>query len=370
MSLNKYYKPAGVMLSLLGACAVAQAQSNLSLYGVVDIAFGSFQISGNNAATADNKHVTKVDGNQMITSYFGLKGTEDLGGGLKAGFLMESFLRPDTGASGRNDLTPASGTPITKRADVFWGRASNVWLQGGWGKLTLGRQIDLVYSQVVAYNPFGGAFGLSPAVRLTFGKWGNDKGDSGWSNGASYTTPTVAGFTGTVQAQAGEATDGSESSSYALGGSYVSGPIAVAGSWQTVRSAAEPMLDLTKNQRQTFGLANASYDAGFAKFFVEAGRIENHNFSAGNRVNTSLYQVGASVPVTTSGKVLASFGQSKEKPVDGGVTPMTLHNILTVAYDHWLSKRTDTYAAVMMDNEKLTNFKKGYSYVVGMRHAF
>ena len=71
-----------------------------------------------------------------------------------------------------------------------------------------------------------------------------------------------------------------------------------------------------------------------------------------------------------SGKVLASFGQSKEKPVEGGTTPRTLHNIMTVAYDYAFSKRTDTYAAVMMDNEKLTGFKKGYSYVLGLRHAF
>jgi predicted porin len=356
MFLNKY-KPAGVMLSLLGACAAAQAQSSLNLYGVLDIAAGSFQQSGLQGSAA-NKHVTKVDGNQMITSYIGLKGTEELGDGLKAGFLMESFLQPDTGGSGRNG------------ADVFWGRAANVWLQGGWGKMTLGRQINLPYSQVVAYNPFGGGFGLSPAIRLTYGAWGNDKGDSGWSNGASYATPTMAGFTGTVQAQAGEATDGSQGSSYALGASYVNGPLALAGSWQTLRSATAPKPAFAKGQRQTFGLLNASYDAGFAKFFAEGGRYENHGFTNGARINTTLYQLGAAVPVTATSKVLASFGQSKEKPVEGGTTPTTLHNILTVAYDYWLSKRTDTYAAVMMDNEKLTGFKKGYSYVLGVRHAF
>ena len=46
------------------------------------------------------------------------------------------------------------------------------------------------------------------------------------------------------------------------------------------------------------------------------------------------------------------------------------HSILTVAYDHYLSKRTDVYAAFMLDDEDQTNFKKGYTYTVGVRHAF
>jgi predicted porin len=357
-----------LVLSSMGGVSSAMAQSSYTLYGVVDLSLGSFQSSGAEGSTA-NKHVTKVDGNQMVTSYIGLKGTEDLGGGLKAGFVMETFLRPDTGASGRNDLSTSGGT-TTKKADVFWGRASNVWLQSGLGKLVIGRQANLPFTQVVGFNPFGGAFGLSPAVRLTYGAWGNDKGDSGWSNAVTYVTPDLSGFTATVQTQAGEASDGSEGSSYGLGAAYTSGPLSVAGSWQTLRSASDPMLDFVAQRRQTFGLLNASYDAGFSKFFLQYGRIENHGFATTTRIDTSLYQVGAAVPVSSSGKVLASFGQSKEKPVEGGTTPVTLHNILTLAYDHWLSKRTDAYAAVMMDNEKVSGYKKGYSYVLGLRHAF
>lgn len=355
MFARKYMSPA-VLVSLLGV-ASAHAQSSVNLYGVLDIAVGSFQYSGTPGST-DNKHITKVDSNPMVTSYVGFKGTEDLGDGLKAGFMIETFLRPDTGEAGR------SGT------DPFWGRAANVWLQNGLGKLTVGRQSNLLFGQVASFNPFGGAFGLSPAVRLTFGKWGNDKGDSGWSNAVTYNTPNIAGFTGTVQTQAGEATDHSEGSSYGLGAGYASGPFAIAGSWQTVRSAEAPKPAFAAGQRQTFGLLGASYDAGFAKFFAQYGKFGNNGFSTTSRINTNLYQLGASVPVTASGKVLASFGESKEKPTEGGTTPVTRHGILTLAYDHWLSKRTDVYLAFMMDNEKLRNYKKGYSYVAGMRHAF
>lgn len=353
-----------VLLISAGVCGSAQAQSSYTLYGVVDLSVASMQLSGTDGST-DQKRLSKVDGNNMITSYIGLKGTEDLGGGLKAGFVMETFLRPDVGASGRND---ASATAAT---DPFWSRAANVYLQGGFGKVTLGRQINPVYAQMIAYNPFGGAFGLSPAIRLSFNnKWGNDKGDSGWSNAVSYATPSFDGLTLSTAAQAAEVSDGSEGSSYSLAANYVNGPLAVGGVWQTVRSVAAPKLDLLKGQRQTFGLANASYDAGFAKFFVEYGKMGNHGFTGASKINTTLYQLGATVPVTAAGKVLASFGQSKERAVEGGTTPKTLHNILTVAYDHFLSKRTDTYVAVMMDNEKLSGYKKGYSYVAGLRHAF
>lgn len=364
MVLKRYMSPA-LMTALFCACMpTAHAQSSMTLYGALNVESGSYQISAT-PSSADNKHITKVESNSMVTSYIGFKGTEDLGDGLSAGFVLESFLRPDTGASGRND------TVGIKSPDVFWGRASNVWLQGGFGKLTLGRQANLLFSQVVAFNPFGGGFGLSPAVRLTFGKWGNDRGDSSWSNAASYSTPTMAGFTATAQAQAGEATNGSEGASYGLGANYASGPLALAAGWQTVRSASAPMPDLLAGQRQTFGLLNASFDAGFAKFFAEWGQIKNHGYSTGTRINTTLYQLGAAVPVTKESKMLLSYGESTEKPTEGSTsTVVTRHNILTLAYDYWLSKRTDTYAAVMMDNEKLTGFKKGYTYVVGVRHAF
>ena len=355
----------------LATCGLAQAQSSANLYGVVDLSFGSFQYSADKtSATApnptDRKHVTKVDGNQMITSFIGFKGVEDLGDGLKAGFVLESFLRPDTGASGRNDAS------ATANADVFWARASNVYLQSATlGKVTVGRQANLPFTQVVAFNPFGGGFGLSPAVRLTYGKWGNDKGDSGWSNAVSYVTPTMAGVTGTVQLQPGEKTDGSEALSHGVGLSYSAGPLALAASSQRLRSAESPKLDFAKGQQQVFSLVNASYDAGFAKFFGEMGRITNKGFTTNAvKISTRLYQVGAAVPVTASGKLLVSWGSSTETPNAGGTTPKTRHDIGTLAYDHFLSKRTDVYVATMLDNEKKTNYQKGYSYLVGIRHAF
>ena len=113
MSPQKIFAPAA-LLALMGLAPGVQAQS-LNLYGVIDLAFGSFQNSY--AETADNPRVTKLDSNPTITSFFGMKGTEDLGGGVKAGFMLESFLRPDTGASGRSsaDVTAPGNAPPPPR---------------------------------------------------------------------------------------------------------------------------------------------------------------------------------------------------------------------------------------------------------------
>lgn len=341
----------------LSAAAAAQAQSSYNLYGVIDLSLGSMQISGL-STSADNKRTTKVEPNAMTTSFIGLKGLEDLGGGMKAGFVLESFLRPDTGAQGRFDN------------DRFWGRAANVFLDSGYGKLTIGRQGNLLFGQVASFNPFGGAFGLSPAVRLTFGRWGNDRGDSGWANAVTYNTPKFGGASFAVSWQPGEDPDKGERSSYAVSGSYVAGPFAVGGAWQTLGAAEPPKGDFLEGQRQTFGLLSSSYDFGVAKLFAQYGKISNSGFSTTARIDTNLYQLGASVPLSSAGKVLVSYGQSSEKPVEGGTTPKTKHTIVSVGYDHLLSKRTDIYAVVMHDKEKLANFRSGTSYVLGLRHAF
>lgn len=353
--MSVFQKIFPAVITFFGVATAAHAQSSATLYGSLDIAVGSFQSS---ALAAASKHVTKVEGNVMVTSYLGFKGVEDIGGGLKAGYTLETFLRPDTGAAGRSD------------ADVFWGRNANVWLQNSLGKVTLGRQATLGFSHVVAFNPFAGGFGISPAVRLTYGAWGNDKGDSAWSNAVSYVSPAMSGVTVSVQAQTGEAADRAERTSYGASATYTSGALSLGLVAHTLRSAEAPKSSLTAGQKQNFVMASGSYDAGFAKVFAQYGQYDNAGYTAASKIDTSLFQIGASVPVTTAGKVLASVGQSLEKPVAGGATLRTKHTITSVAYDHFLSKRTDVYAAFINDQESLAGYKSGQTYLVGVRHAF
>ena len=86
-------------LIALGAallCAAgAHAQSSVQLTGLVDVFAGSMKMAGD----ASSKSV--VDSGGLTTSWFGMKGTEDLGGGLKAHFNLTSFIKVDTGTQGR-----------------------------------------------------------------------------------------------------------------------------------------------------------------------------------------------------------------------------------------------------------------------------
>ena len=356
MSPQKMFAPAA-LTALMGLASGVQAQS-LNLYGVVDIALGSFQTSYSEVAV--NPRATRVESSPMITSHFGMRGTEDLGGGLKAGFVLESFFRPDVGASGRN------------KDDVFWGRSANLWLENSMGKLVIGRQGTLLFTNTLSYNPLGSAFGLSPAIRLTFGAFGNDKSDSGFSNAISYFTPNLSGFTGAVQVQFGE--NAAEDTTYALSAQYRAGPFSIGGAWQTVKSAEAPKANFLPGQKQNFGMLGVSYDAGFARFFGQYGEFRNYGFTANaDQIDTKLFTLGASVPVTKTGTVIAAYGMSSEEANGTGTTPDTDHTVFTLAYTHSLSKRTTAYAAYMMDKEDRDTgpkFKTGHTYLVGVRHAF
>jgi len=333
------------------ATAPAHAQSSVTLYGLLDLSFGSFENS--HLKTADAR-LTQVESGKMTTSFIGFRGVEDLGGGLKALFTLESFLRLDVGGAGRNG------------ADVFWGRNANVGLQGDFGKVVLGRMDNFLFQQALMFNPYGGSFGFSPTVRLTFGTpWGVDKGDSGWSNSIAYYTPNLSGFTGAVQVQMGESE--TEDESVGLMGSYTAGPFAIGFGYQSVESAEAPKTDFVAPAKQTFGLLGASYDFGVVKVFGQYGQFKGSDFAtATDNIKTKLFQLGASVPVTKDGKVLVSYGESKKELATGDVK----HKIFTLGYDHYLSKRTDVYAVYMRDDEKRPTYEAGDTFAVGIRTRF
>lgn len=353
MSLMKNRIASAAAMALTAfACSGASAQSSLTMYGILDLSFGSFENSYN--GSGDSPRLTQVESGKMTTSFIGFRGVEDLGGGLKAVFSLESFLRMDSGASGRSN------------ADVFWGRNAHVGLAGDFGKVVLGRMDNFLFQQALMFNPYGGSFGFSPTVRLTFGgPAGNDKGDSAWSNAIAYYTPNLSGFSGAAQVQLAESE--TEGNSVGLMGSYSAGPFAIGVGYQTVKSAEAPKGNLVDPAKQTFGLVGVSYDFGVAKVFGQYGQFKGSDFAAAtDNIKTTLFQLGAAVPVGTSGKVLASYGESKEDYSTGDIK----HKIFSLGYDHTLSKRTDVYAVYMRDDEGQAGWKAGNTVAFGIRTRF
>ena len=348
-TLPALFRASAVALACLAAGSAAQAQSSVQAYGLVDLSAGQFQSAG-------GLKVKALDSGDMATSYIGFKGSEDLGGGLRAGFQLESFIQVDTGQASR-----------VAGVDAFWARNANVSLSGGFGTIKLGRQGPALFVSTLLFNPLVDSFGYSPAIRL----WYNSPhgtplvGDSGWSNAIGYTTPNYGGLSANVQVAAGE--NAATAKGHNVGGNvlYFGGPIALTAAWQSVKvqgvlgPAISSFPGFTGQTAYQFG---GSYDAGVVKLYAQYGTI---NTSANANVTSKIYTLGASVPLG-AGSLIAEYGSSK-KTTDGSSTTLK-NDIATGGYDYFLSKRTDVYAILLFD--KYTTAKHGSTYAVGLKHTF
>ena len=344
--------------ALLALAAGAQAQ--VKLYGSLDVGFGSYKGAG-------QKSTTQVTSGNMMTSFIGFSGSEDLGGGLKAEFVLESFIGVDTGGT------------VTNNANGFWGRGSNIALSGGFGKVAIGQYDNALFVYGLTYNPFGSSMYFSPTmrhyygygvnnnVRASSGTYGPAKtaavhADTGFVNSLTYETPTMSGFAGSLQWSPKESSAAGSKDSFTLGVSYNAGPLSLALAYASIGSASVgsgASAAATYGPEQKVTALGGSYDFGVVKAFAQYTSINN---KAAAESDDKIWQLGASVPVSAAGSVLVSYGQDKVSNKGG------TGKIFSLGYDHFLSKRTDVYAA--LSNEKATGLKSGNTFAVGIKHAF
>jgi predicted porin len=338
---------ASIALACAAFCAGAQAQSSVTIFGLVNVDAGQYQLAG-------QPRVKAVDSGRMSTSFIGFKGSEDLGGGLKAVFSLEHFLRADVGAAGRFN------------GDAFWARSAYVGIGSDYGAVTLGRTSTPLFVSTLVFNAIGDSFGYSPSIREYFGEAGPVAGtggallgDSGWNNSISYSSPKVMGAILSLSGSLGEGTAGAQGKNFGGNVIYYGGPLSASVAYQSVRNDSlagwSPLID---NQK-TFQLGGA-YDFGFVKPYVQYGQVKTEPV-AGAEIKTKIYGLGATVPIG-AGKIMAQYGQSKR---DG---TSSKRQITTVGYDYPLSKKTDVYVLGM--NDRVTGLSKGNSLMAGMRLTF
>jgi predicted porin len=332
-----------IMAATLAACIAgeAAAQSNVEVYGVIGVFAGTTKRSG-----AAEKTVEMGSGG-LTTPFYGFRGQEDLGGGLKAVFRMENYFRADTGESGRRATDP-----------VAWSKVASVGLSGNFGQLTLGRQITPYKSVTDGLNPYGASSTYSPLSLHTYSSsYGNTViGDTIWSNAIQYKTNAMNGFTGTVMYGLGEKAGNTSVNNLGLSAQYQQGPLAVLAAAQRVRVDA-----VAPSTAQNAYVGGLSYDMGVAKLFAAAERTEK----TVTDVKSRTYELGASIPTNPAGKVLLSWARTKnEVPRRAD----TARSTAALGYDHALSKRTDIYAVYLYD--KLSTSGSGNGYTAGIRHAF
>ncbi|TAK83596.1 MAG: porin [Aquabacterium sp.] len=362
-------KSHGVALAALAlAASGAFAQSSVKIYGLLDVSFGSYkpayvEIAGQKIAANGQPVATpSVNSGQMTTSFIGFSGSEDLGGGLKAEFALESFLAADTGGT------------LNNNGGGFWGRASWVGLSGSFGKVTIGQYDNPLFTFGYTYDPFGSSMAFSPTMRHYnyIGQTGYGTGfDTGWVNSITYETPNLSGFTGVAQYAFKETTLNDAKNGFTLAGFYNAGPLSLSAVYVQGALSNSPVGSWLQDDKVfAFG---GSYDFGAAKLFATYSQVKATKGLAtstsivdfGGSVKDKIWQLGVSIPAGP-GSVLASYGQAKVKQdgFDGSVTD----KVFSLAYDYNLSKRTDAY--VVYSNNKQTDLEGGNSFVVGIRHNF
>ena len=168
-----------IALAVLGACGapavMAQTANPVTLYGRVYATYESVQATNSPSGAADVERRNRVSDQ---ASLLGVRGTEDLGGGLKAFFQLETAFKPD-----QNDST-------------FAGRNSAVGLQGNWGSILMGRWDTPYKTTTIAVDPYGDLTlgGITAALSGSGVRNVQAQFDRRDLNVVQYWSPTMAGF--------------------------------------------------------------------------------------------------------------------------------------------------------------------------------
>ncbi len=365
----------------------AFAQTNVTVYGTADVTFDNVKATGSAFTTpATNMNMSARNRVSANSSILGFRGSEDLGGGLRAVFQFEGGVGNDV-AAGFN-----------------FNRDSFVGVAGGFGTVAAGILTGPTRSLGAAMEPFAGSTGINANIGL-IGKLGGDRintaagaayssssaaacassticasiFDTRWNNAIAYTSPSFGGVTVTAAYVANEnkTADGAaaklETRGYDIGVRYTVGPI---------------LAGLTHNQVKVGNIANVEAAATRAAV--------RYNFGAGtvgllwDRVDleaTGLDQdrtawfLPVTFNVTPTGKIVAQYGKAGD--ISG--TSNTGAKMFALGYEHSLSKRTIVKAVwSQISNEAAANYDFGINAVglgtgtgadprgfqMGVRHSF
>lgn len=326
---------------LCGGAAESHADSDVQVYGLIGSYLGSIKRSDN------VQRITQVGSGGLTTSWWGVRGSEDLGGGTTAIFQLEQFFQPDTGGAGRSASDPGG-----------FSRSGWVGLSGAYGRLTIGRHTSPYYVSMQMVNPFGSSVVFSPLVVQSYvASFSNTViGDTVWNNVVQYVAPTIRGLSTTVVYAPGEVAGKSSVNNLGVHLRYTEGPLTAVLSAQRNRTAA-----VAPSTGQDAYLAGLAYDAGWAKLYASAQATDN----AVTDITSRTWQLGTSVPVSKSGSILASWARTT---VDNPKLKVGAHNTAGLGYDYFLSRRTDVYVTYLYDH--IDGKVKGNSYALGIRHTF
>jgi predicted porin len=335
-------------LAMLGAVGVAHAQSSVTLYGTIDesVTYVHNASDGKNLWSLGN-----TNNGDLAGTRWGLKGTEDLGGGLKAIFQLENGFNPSTGqlAQGSREF----------------GRQAFVGIDGGdkYGTFTLGRQYDPLVDMVqgiTADNYFGSVF-------ATAGDVDNYDNSSRTSNAIKYVSPTFSGLqVEGLYALGGQAGSTGSGQTWSLAAAYNNGPISVAAGYFVADNIDGPRTsDASGDGWSSKATSDGTFDGSLINLGYQTAKSINiarvaaqyvagpFTFGAGysnSQYKSDGYSAFASTEKYNTGQGFFDYqatpalllGVAYSYTKSSGNTSATYHQV-SLGADYNLSKRTDVY---------------------------
>lgn len=380
----------------------AQAQSSVTVYGVMDI--GAIT-SSNALATATGVQTTTKQVNTgygkggLASSRLGFKGVEDLGGGTKANFVLEYGLKDigigGTGGAQASGTSADAATTTANAAGMIDPRQSWVGLENAkLGEVRMGRQFQSIHAVIVGgsagagNNAAGALYSGSENAALNNA---SIRPELVWINRAvTYQSPNVAGFqlqvqtgqqtisSGTVAVADSAATDNGASLTYTIG------KFAAAVGISQVQNNASPTTGYNKNQ---FMAANATYDFGIVKAFGLATQAKVTSGAGVNLATNNAYELGVKGNVTPA-IVLFGSGLTGSRTTSASAATVVTNSYTTLTalgqadFKGWqlgaqylLSKRSSLYTIVGSQSINGSGASNGVNNkssagVVGINHTF
>jgi predicted porin len=359
---------------VLAASGAAMAQSSVTLYGVADAAVT--YVNGLDNWTGLNSGANK-------TSRLGFRGVEDLGGGLKANFVLEGGFNLDTG-DGKSGGATDSGFQFK--------RQSTVGLAGNFGEVRLGRELTAAYNATARYDVFG-SVGIAHSqlwdedgktrVTRTFDDRYHYTTNQRVSNAITYVSPDFSGFKVAANYGFGEVAGKNSDGRYFGGGlTYDNGPLSLGLGAERLNSGAGAAMQSQSTNDITAWSLGGSYDLGVAKLLAAYRQSTAKDVAilgATSDLKNRGYMLAVTAPVGP-GLVRAAYNRYETK-FDGekGVTDQ-----FGLGYVYNLSKRTSvygTYAYIKNKNDNALNLTVNSSsgvksngsqqaVQVGVTHAF
>ena len=352
-----------IALAVAGlASTAAFAQTNVQIYGVADAAVVYYNTNGGNAANVAEGHGRDgltVQSGQLAGSRIGFKGTEDLGNGLKALFVLEYSL----------DLDQNSG--IGNSATGLNARQQLVGLSSKAGDLTLGRQYAPGY-YTLAMDPTVASPALSSvdAGQAFIGATIRAASPARWNNSVNYKTANLGGFSAQAIYGMGEQfNELAAGESYGVGLDYAAGPVGV----KYVYHHASRVQGVNAGIQDEHYIG-VSFDAKVVKLLGSFQMLDQGNIaSAGGRAAEGMMaQLGAVVPVGKGNIHLSASYADRNQATRFGTQSMNGEQVsYNIAYTHGLSKRTTLYTGYRYTDQDVKNGGSILNaFGMGINHAF